>query len=158
MVFVPVWPPRMAVVLSMPVVPRAGPGCLSDPLPLCPGAARFPRRVRLTEPADYQHVFKGSCYRLNNSWMTLLAVPNQLQYPRLGLAISRKVASTAVARNRIKRVTRESFRHWQTRLQPLDIVVLGRNGISACPARDLDKALEKLWIKLIEKCAGSSSN
>ena len=143
----------MAVVLSMPVVPRAGPGCLSDPLPLCAGAARFPRRVRLTEPADYQHVFKGGCYRLNNSWMTLLAVPNQLQYPRLGLAISRKVASTAVARNRIKRVT-----HWQTRLQPLDIVVLGRNGISACPARDLDKALEKLWIKLIEKCAGSSSN
>ena len=90
--------------------------------------------------------------------MTLLAAPNQLQYPRLGLAISRKVASTAVARNRIKRVTRESFRHWQTRLPPLDIVVLGRNGISACPARDLHVALEKLWIKLIEKCAGSSSN
>ena len=142
----------------MRVVPRAGPSCLSDPIPLCPGAARFPRRVRLTDPADYQHVFKGDCYRLNDRWITLLAIPNQLQYPRLGLAISRKVASTAVARNRIKRVTRESFRHWQTRLPPLDIVVLGRNGISACPARDLDKALEKLWIKLIEKCAGSSSN
>jgi ribonuclease P protein component len=158
MVFVPAWPPKMAAVLSMRVAPRAGPSCLSDPIPLCPGAARFPRRVRLTDPADYQHVFKGGCYRLNDSWITLLAIPNQLQYPRLGLAISRKVASTAVARNRIKRVTRESFRHWQMRLQPLDIVVLGRNGISACPARDLDKALEKLWIKLTEKCAGSSSN
>ena len=90
--------------------------------------------------------------------MTLLAVPNRLQYPRLGLAISRKVARTAVARNRIKRVSRESFRHWQTRLGPLDIVVLGRNGVSACPTRDLDKALETLWIKLIEKCAGSSPN
>ena len=142
----------------MPVVPRAGPGCLSDPLPLCTGAARFPRRVRLTEPADYQRVFKGSGYRLNNRWMTLLAVPNQLQFPRLGLAISRKVARTAVARNRIKRVARESFRHWQTRLPTLDIVVLGRGGVSTCSARELDKALEKLWIKLIEKCAGSSSN
>ena len=90
--------------------------------------------------------------------MTLLAVPNQLQYPRLGLAISRKVAHTAVARNRIKRVTRESFRHWQTRLDPLDIVVLGRIGVAAQPGKALDKALEKLWIKLIEKCAGSSSN
>ena len=158
MVFAPGWPPRMDVALSMPVVPRAGPGCLSESLPLCTGAAGFPRRVRLTEPADYQRVFKGKCYRLNNSWMTLLAVPNQLAYPRLGLAISRKVARTAVARNRIKRVSRESFRHWQTRLQPLDIVVLGRGGVAACPARDLDKALEKLWIKLIEKCAGSSSN
>lgn len=142
----------------MPVVPRVGPGCLSDPLPLCPGAAGFPRRVRLTEADDYQRVFKRCCYRLNNSWMTLLAVPNQLQHPRLGLAISRKVARNAVARNRVKRVTRESFRHWQTRLDSLDIVVLGRNGVSAQSGKTLDTALEKLWIKLIEKCAGSSSN
>ena len=148
----------MAVALSMPDVPRDGHGCLSDPLPLCPGATRFPRRVRLTEPADYQRVFKGRCYRLNNSWMTVLAVPNQLQHPRLGLAISRKVARNAVARNRIKRVTRESFRHWQTRLDSLDIVVLGRAGVAAQPGKALDTALEKLWIKLIEKCAGSSSN
>ena len=142
----------------MPGVPRVGRGCLSDPLSLYPGAARFPRRVRLTEPADYQRVFKGRCYRLNNSWMTVLAVPNQLQHPRLGLAISRKVARNAVARNRIKRVTRESFRHWQTRLDSLDIVVLGRAGVAAQPGKVLDTALEKLWIKLIEKCAGSSSN
>jgi len=148
----------MAVALSMPVVPRVGPDCLSDPLPLHPGATRFPRRVRLTEPADYQRVFKGRCYRLNNSWMTVLAVPNQLQHPRLGLAISRKVVRNAVARNRIKRVTRESFRHWQTRLDSLDIVVLGRAGVAAQPGKVLDTALEKLWIKLIEKCAGSSSN
>jgi ribonuclease P protein component len=148
----------MAVALSMPGVPRVGRGCLSDLLSWYPGAARFPRRVRLTEPADYQRVFKGRCYRLNNSWMTVLAVPNQLQHPRLGLAISRKVARNAVARNRIKRVTRESFRHWQTRLDSLDIVVLGRAGVAAQPGKVLDTALENLWIKLIEKCAGSSSN
>lgn len=142
----------------MPGVQRGGLSCLFDLLPLCPGATRFPRRVRLTEAADYQRVFKGRCYRLNNSWMTVLAVPNQLQHPRLGLAISRKVARNAVARNRVKRVTRESFRHWQTRLDSLDIVVLGRNGVAAQPGKVLDTALEKLWIKLIEKCAGSSSN
>jgi len=90
--------------------------------------------------------------------MTVLAVPNQLQHARLGLAISRKVARTAVARNRVKRVTRESFRHWQTRLDSLDIVVLGRVGVSDQTGKSLDNALEKLWIKLIEKCAGSSSN
>jgi ribonuclease P protein component len=148
----------MAVALSMPVAPRVGLGCLSDPLPLCPGATCFPRQVRLTDSEDYQRVFKHCCYRLNNSWLTVLAVPNKLQHPRLGMAISRKVARTAVARNRIKRVTRESFRHWQTRLDSLDIVVLGRNGVSAQSGKSLDIALEKLWIKLIEKCAGSSSN
>lgn len=148
----------MAAVLSMPVVPRVGPGCLSDPLVLCSGATRFPRRVRLTEAEDYQRVFKGCCYRLNNRWMTVLATPNRQQHPRLGLAISRKVARNAVARNRIKRVIRESFRHWQTRLDALDIVVLGRSGVSTQSGKTLDNALEKLWIKLIEKCAGSSSN
>ncbi len=90
--------------------------------------------------------------------MTVLATPNQLQHARLGLAISRKVARNAVARNRIKRVIRESFRHWQTRLDSLDIVVLGRTGVALQPGKTLDSALENLWIKLIEKCAGSSSN
>ena len=115
---------------------------------------RFPRRARLTEPDDYQRVFRGCRYRLNNRWMTLLARPNQLEYPRLGMAISRKVARKAVSRNRIKRVLRESFRHWQTRLGAVDIVILGRPGIAAQPNAVLETALEKTWKQLIEKCAG----
>ena len=90
--------------------------------------------------------------------MTVLATPNQLQHPRLGLAISRKVARTAIARNRIKRVVRESYRHWQTRLGALDIVVLGRAGVASQSKKTLHAALEKLWIELDKKCAGSLSN
>jgi ribonuclease P protein component len=125
---------------------------------LCSGATRFPRRVRLTGPDDYQRVFKHCRYRLNNSWLTVLAAPNQLQHPRLGLAISRKVARTAVARNRIKRVIRESYRHWQPRLGTLDIVVLGRIGVAVQSKKVLNTALENLWKELNEKCAGSSFN
>jgi ribonuclease P protein component len=125
---------------------------------LCSGATRFPKRVRLTGPGDYQQVFKHCRYRLNNRWLTVLATPNQLQHPRLGLAISRKVARTAVARNRIKRVIRESYRHWQPRLGTLDIVVLGRIGVAAQSKKVLNSALENLWIELNEKCAGSSFN
>lgn len=90
--------------------------------------------------------------------MTVLATPNQLQHPRLGLAISRKVARSAVARNRIKRVVRESYRHWQSRLCAVDIVVLGRAGVASEPNRVLRVALDSLWMELIKKCAGSSSN
>ena len=90
--------------------------------------------------------------------MTLLARPGQHKHPRLGMAISRKVARNAVARNRIKRVIRESFRHWQTQLGAVDIVILGRPGIAAQPGKVLDATLEKFWTQLIEKCAGSSSN
>jgi len=90
--------------------------------------------------------------------MTLLATGNRCGHPRLGMALSRKVVHNAVTRNRIKRVMRESFRHWQTRLGTLDIVLLGRPGIAAQSGKTLDAALEKLWEQLIERCAGSSSN
>jgi ribonuclease P protein component len=139
-------------------VQRAAPACLSDSIALSTGSTRFPRRVRLTGPDDYQQVFKHCRHRLNNRWMTVLATPNQLPHPRLGLAISRKVARTAVARNRIKRVIRESYRHWQTSLGALDIVILGRIGVAAQSKKTLNESLEKLWIELNDKCAGSSSN
>ncbi len=142
----------------MPVVPRAVPGCPSDCITLCPGSQRFPARVRLTKPAEFQHVFKHCRFRVGSRWMTLLAAPNTLGSARLGLAISRKVARTAVARNRIKRLVRESFRHNRDQICPLDIVVLGRGDIASQASGTLNTALEKLWKQLIEECAGSSSN
>jgi ribonuclease P protein component len=95
---------------------------------------------------------------LNNRWITVLATPNTLDYPRLGLAIPRKVVRTAAARNRIKRVVRESFRQRQGELDALDIVVLGRNDVAVHTGKELGTALETLWTRLIETCAGPSSN
>jgi ribonuclease P protein component len=43
--------------------------------------------------------------------------------PRLGILISRKHASRAVDRNRIKRCIREAFRHEQERLGSIDLLV-----------------------------------
>jgi len=148
----------MAGASSMPVVQRAGRGCRSDRSPLSPGSRGFSRRVRLTEAADYQRVFKHCQCKAVNRWLTVLATANALDHPRLGLAISRKVARRAVARNRIKRVVRESFRHRQAELGALDIVVLGRNDVAGQPAKALASAMEKLWKQLTQSCAGSSSN
>jgi ribonuclease P protein component len=87
--------------------------------------------------------------------MTVLATLNSRKLPRLGLVISRKAAASAVARNRIKRQVRESFRHWQSQLGSLDIVFIARAGIANQPNRDLAQALEKIWKRLIDSCAGS---
>ena len=141
----------------MPAARKVGPGCPSEPS-LVPVSQRFPRRVRLTEAADFQYVFKHTRHRFTNRWLCVLATDNRQGHARLGLAISRRVARRAVARNRIKRLVRESFRHWQHRIGALDIVVLGRNDIALQPGRTLDAALEKLWLRLVDTCAGSSSN
>jgi ribonuclease P protein component len=50
-------------------------------------------------------------------------MPNTLDYVRLGIVVSKKVARHAVSRNYIKRVIREVFRlHCQSK-RSLDIVV-----------------------------------
>lgn len=88
----------------------------------------------------------------------MLAIPNRLEHPRLGLAISRKVARTAVARNRIKRAVRERFRHRQDELGGYDLVVLGRNDVAGLTGRKLQEAIDSLISRLIKTCAGHSSN
>jgi ribonuclease P protein component len=119
------------------------------------GLARFPRQARLTRPVEYRWVFDHSRCKASNRWMTVLATTNSRNVPRLGLVISRKAAGSAVSRNRIKRLVRESFRHWRGQLGSLDIVVIGHAGIAKQPNRDLAQALEKIWKRLMESCAGS---
>jgi ribonuclease P protein component len=148
----------MAAALSAHAAPRAVHVYLCNSIDLCPGSQQFPVRARLTRPAEFQHVFKHCQYRVSNRWITLLAVPNHREFTRLGLAISRKVARTAVARNRVKRVSRESFRKRQYELGALDVVILGRNDLTNQSKRVLGTAMDNLWTQLIATCAGSSSN
>lgn len=77
--------------------------------------------------------------------MTILAIPNDLQHPRLGTAISIKVSGNAVQRNRIKRLVRESFRQHQDLLGGRDLVVLVRPGIRSRSNQQLLSALDTHW-------------
>jgi ribonuclease P protein component len=130
--------------------PRAAGGL--NPHPLRCSLARFPRQARLTRPAEYRRVFDHSQCKASNRWMTVLATPNACHVPRLGLVISRKAAGCAVKRNRIKRLVRESFRQRQPALGSLDIVFIGRAGISERPNSELAQSLEKIWKRLMETC------
>ncbi|TVR60726.1 MAG: ribonuclease P protein component [Candidatus Competibacteraceae bacterium] len=116
------------------------------------GDARLPRRARLTGARAYTRVFAHPS-KSSDRYFTVLARPNALAYPRLGLAISRKVARSAVARNRLKRLVRESFRHHQGRLGGLDVVVMGRVGLVEPDNAVLAAALERHWRRLARSCA-----
>jgi ribonuclease P protein component len=108
----------------------------------------FTHTMRLVDPADFKRVFRAG-KRVSARAFTVFCCSNGLVYPRLGLAISRKHLSRAVDRNRIKRLIRESFRHWQQILKGRDLVVLSKPGIGQYSNSDLRRCLESQWLRLI---------
>ncbi len=116
----------------------------------------FPKRARLLTRRDFDRVFAHATRSVDDCF-TVLARPNASDGPRLGLAIARKHARLSVARNRVKRVVRESFRHHQAELGALDIVVLGRQGLAKRGNAELSASLARHWKRLHEKCKASCS-
>ncbi len=116
------------------------------------GCAGFPRAARLNDAADFRRVFNRCQCKSSDRFLTILALRNSGRHARLGMAISRKAVKSAVARNRIKRIVRDSFRHHQTQLGNLDLVVLARPGIARQANPDLRRALETHWKRLQATC------
>ena len=85
--------------------------------------------------------------------LTVLARKNDLDYPRLGLAVARKAAGKAVRRNRLKRVIRESFRCRQHQLPAVDCIVMARPAAAGAGNRELAESLERHWQRIIEQCS-----
>jgi ribonuclease P protein component len=115
------------------------------------GRFGFDKSQRLLTPADYKQVFDQASIKVSNAEILILAIPNNLGKPRLGLVIAKKHAKRAVARNRIKRQARESFRLLHASLGGIDIVLLGRKGIGSLDQIALRQALDHLWDQLGRK-------
>ena len=115
----------------------------------------FPPQLRLKKPAEYKKVF-AKPVKSSDTYFTLLAIKNDFDHPRLGLAIAKKNIRKAVHRNMIKRAVRENFRMQQQSLGNIDIVVLARREAVDAPLELLRKSLEKHWLKLVSRCASCS--
>jgi ribonuclease P protein component len=85
--------------------------------------------------------------RYSRGVLQLYVHPNQCGKSRLGMAISRSAAGTAVRRNRLKRLTRETFRQLSASLGGVDLVVNINRPMTAAAfktyAKDLHSLLEK---------------
>ena len=109
---------------------------------------RFPEKYRLTRPTDFQEVFKTALRYADRKFL-VLARNNGMGCARLGLAISAKRIKSAVKRNKVKRLVRESFRRNQSRLKGLDIVVIAQNNIAPDNAASLSRSLAELWDRVV---------
>jgi ribonuclease P protein component len=96
-------------------------------MPLAAGRSfRLTRTERLRSKIDIQRALRHGKKRVFPE-LVIYTLPNSLDKPRLGLAVSRKVGG-AVQRNLVKRRLREAFR-LRTRPWPAwDVMVVARNG------------------------------
>ncbi len=104
----------------------------------------FEPRKRLHQPAEFRQVRQRG-NRLADAYFSLSVLANHENTPRLGLAIATRTFGNAVARNRIKRLTRESFRLNQHNLPPVDVTVSARDAARRALPNDLRASLEKHW-------------
>lgn len=101
----------------------------------------FPKSHRLLTSDQFDRVFQRKCSAADGR-LIVYAGPNDVQHPRLGLVVSRKIGK-AVVRNRWKRLIREAFRLTRDELPPgVDLVVL--------PRREVEPELEELKTSLVE--------
>ena len=112
---------------------------------------RFAKESRLLNKADFQRVFDNAPFRASHPNLLILAAPSSHQQPRLGLVVGKKNTKKAVARNRIKRIIRESFRCHKQQLPPIDLVCISRRGLADLDNPEMFKLLEKQWARLIKK-------
>ena len=86
------------------------------------GSDSFGWDKKLRKTDDFSSVFR---FRRGQRGLGLdvLASPNGMNHPRLGLIVPKKVLDRAVERNRARRIFREVFRLRQTDLGGVDMIV-----------------------------------
>lgn len=109
----------------------------------------------MVKKSDFNAVFAAPKRHANRYFTFLVHRKSEQSCARLGLAVSKKVARSAVERNRIKRQIRESFRR-----QPLcqiDVVVIAKPPSARATNAELNTALVRLWLALGEHYGDSLS-
>jgi ribonuclease P protein component len=117
-------------------------------------ARSFPRDRRLTDKPEFDAVHREG-QRSSDALFLVIMRPSASGHARLGLAVGVKAAGNAVNRNRVKRLARESFRHRQQELPPMDLVVNARVAAGKATNAEIRASLAAHWDRIVRRCARS---
>lgn len=106
----------------------------------------FPKHNRL--PASEIRSVLRSKNRISNKEFQLVFQRNNLPVSRFAVIVSNTIDKRATARNRIKRLIRESIRHLIPRITaPIDCVILVRSKIDDKKQKEVEGLLVRLLVQ-----------
>jgi len=110
----------------------------------------LPKKHRLRKQRDFTKTLKAG-RALKEKFLILKVRNNQLEYPRFGIVVSKKVSKTAVVRNRIKRILRsvveEETKEGST-VRNIDAVLIALPDIKDKEPKEIRSAAEELFKKI----------
>ena len=112
------------------------------------GDYSYTKLERLTKRPEFQKVLAEGEKKRIGRLCTVFSLPNGLNRKRLGIIASKKVGN-AVARNRVKRSIRETFRQMRHRMTPaVDIVVISGKEMVAESYKVIDEKLSNALLAI----------
>lgn len=107
----------------------------------------LPKEARLLKRGQFLTLSKQG-KKVYTDCFIAIVLKGTVQTNRIGITISKKVGN-AVARNRIKRIIREYFRHNKHNISgPEDINIIARKGLTTLSNRQIIEKLDKLFSKI----------
>ena len=113
--------------------------------------ARYPRSARVRVRSEFDAVFARG-HRAATPMLALHYLPDD-RPARLGFAVSRKVDTRAVIRNRIKRVLRDYFRRHRATLASGAYVLVARPPAARASGPELISAFEQTLRQALRRAA-----